>query len=72
MSALTKKNPDSHRASLILCFFIFTNWIFDDLAFDQSKSIIEDYEQTKAQAPSDKTTWICRTCGESLEDQFTQ
>jgi len=47
-------------------------WIFDDSRFDEARAIIREYEDSNNHGDSDKETWICKSCGEESEGQFTE
>ena len=47
-------------------------WIFDDLKLDEARAIIKEYEDSNIHDDSDKDTWICKSCGEDSEGQFTE
>ena len=47
-------------------------WIFDDSRFDEARAIIKEYEDSNNHGDSDKETWICKSCGEESEGQFTE
>lgn len=47
-------------------------WIFDDSKFDEARAIIKEYEDSDINDDSDKETWICKSCGEESEGQFTE
>ncbi len=47
-------------------------WIFDDSKFDEARTIIKDYENSNIHESSDIETWICKSCGEDSEGQFSE
>jgi hypothetical protein len=47
-------------------------WIFDESRFDEARAIIKEYEDSERHDDSDKDTWICKSCGEESESQFTE
>lgn len=47
-------------------------WIFDDSKFTEARSVIKDYENLKSKETSDIPKWICLSCGEESEAQFTE
>jgi len=47
-------------------------WIFDDADVDTAKTVIDRYEDNIPADSSNEGTWICSSCGEPSEEQFTQ
>ena len=47
-------------------------WIVDDSQFDEARAIIKEYEESNAQDVPAGETWICKSCGEDSEGQFTE
>jgi hypothetical protein len=47
-------------------------WILDDAKFDEAVSIVKDFENPHAHNPGDEEKWICKSCGEDSEGQFTE
>ena len=47
-------------------------WIFDDSKFDEATTIILEFENSDSRNSPDEETWICESCGENSEGQFTE
>ena len=47
-------------------------WIFDDSQFDEARDIIQKYEESMTADTSNSEIWICKSCGEDSEGQFTE
>ena len=46
-------------------------WVLDDDSYGRAREIAADYAST-AQTPAAGESWTCRTCGETMETQFTE
>lgn len=46
-------------------------WIYDAQEIYRAKSIIEEYENSIRQGKTTRNNWLCKSCGEELEGQFT-
>ena len=47
-------------------------WIFDESRFGEAREIIKDYECSLKEDTSHDPGWICQSCGEESEAQFTE
>lgn len=47
-------------------------WISDDSRFGEAREIIKDYERSIRGDASLGPGWICQSCGEESESQFTE
>lgn len=46
-------------------------WIFDDAKYNDAIELIKEYENLKNKDTSNDPSWVCHTCGEESEAQFT-
>ncbi len=46
-------------------------WIIEDDRYKEARLIVWQYEKSIRERSATKETWICLSCGEELEEQFT-
>ena len=46
-------------------------WIYDEAKFEEAQSAVKEYEKSMNQEYSVGDNWVCNTCGEEHESQFT-
>ncbi len=46
-------------------------WINDEAKFEKAKAVIKEYEKAINQEPPIGENWVCNSCGEEHESQFT-
>ena len=46
-------------------------WVLDDDSYERAREIADDYATT-AETTGSGESWTCRTCGETVEPQFTE
>ena len=46
-------------------------WIVEDGRYAQARRIVRRYERANTGNPAPVETWLCPSCGEQLEGQFT-
>lgn len=46
-------------------------WIYDEAKFEDARLIIKEYENSINQESPVGKTWVCESCGEEHEVQFT-
>ena len=49
-----------------------TVWIFDDAQFDEARALVKEFEDSNSHDDSDNEIWVCKSCGEDSEGQFTE
>ncbi len=46
-------------------------WIEEDFRYKEARRIVQEYESANAGNREKRKSWICSSCGEELEGQFT-
>ncbi len=46
-------------------------WIYNELKFDEAKAVVKEYEKSINQESPSGENWVCQSCGEEHESQFT-
>ena len=47
-------------------------WILDETKINEAKAIVQGFESSLAEGVSNNDDWICKSCGEESESQFTE
>ncbi len=47
-------------------------WVINDADEDRAKVVVERYQSGAVQAELEDEPWICPTCGEQIEGQFSE
>ncbi len=46
-------------------------WIEEDYRYKEARQIVQEYESNNSGIRQKEKSWICSSCGEELEGQFT-